>query len=171
MRRCSAATSATAGFVFALFLLREIVSLALGCFPGQPWLWRLSYALGYEFLPLLAVLRAQLGDGAWLTCLVLCALVAIAGMAFKSRSLFLSAVVIHSAALSVWFCWLISGARHPGVGASANISVSAWKLTSQTFPPSILTILAIGLLFACLLSHASYIGSLRAAHGTPRRDG
>lgn len=162
MRRCSAATSATAGFVFSLFLSREMVSLAIGCFPDQGWLWRLSYAFGYEFLPFLTVLRLYL-EPPWATSLVLCTLVAMAGIAFRSRSQFLSAVAIHFAAMGVWFCWLASVARHPSIYASADTSVPAWVFAAnRPSLPSTLTSMSIGLLLACLVSHAGYIRSLTA---------
>ena len=162
MRRCSAVTSATAGFVFSLFLSREMVSLAIGCFPDQGWLWRLSYAFGYEFLPFLTVLRLHL-EPPWATSFVLCALVAMAGIAFRSRSRFLSAVAIHFAAMGVWFCWLASVARHPSIYASADTSVPAWVFAAyRPSLPSTLTSMSIGLLLACLASHAGYIRSLTA---------
>lgn len=139
-----------------------MVSQALGCFPEQAWLWRLSYAFGYEFLPFLTVLRLHL-EPPWATCFVLCALVAMAGIALRSGSRFLSAVAIHIAAISVWFCWLASMTRHPTVYASADTPVPAWVLAaSRPSLPSLLTTISIGLLLACVVSHASYIRSLTA---------
>jgi hypothetical protein len=165
MRRCSAALSATAGLVFCLFLSREIVSLALGWFPEQGWLWRLSYAFGYELMPVLSTLRAHL-ELPWATPMFLIALVVMAAVALRWRSRFLSALAIHLAAVGVWSCWIASTARHPALYASADTSVPAWVLAAgRPSLPSILTSLSIGLLLACIVAHADYIRSLAARRG------
>jgi hypothetical protein len=157
MLHCSAAISVAAGSVFGVFLARELTSVALGYFPGNDVLWRLSYSFGYDLLPLLTVLRGTLGENSWATSAVLLGLLVTAIGAFKARNLFLASVSVHLAALSVWFCWLVSLARNTSIYASADIPSYAWKLASQPAGFSILPITAIGLVFACLFAHTSYI--------------
>jgi hypothetical protein len=165
MRYSPAAPSAIACVVFCLFLAREMVSLSLGCFPGQVWLWRLSYALGYDFLPILTVLRHHL-EPSWAPSLILSTLVVMAGVACRSRNRFLSTLAVHLASASVWSCWLFSASRSSTIYATTDASILAWVLAaSRPASPTVLTCMSIGLLLICLVTHAEYIRSVMS----PRR--
>lgn len=160
-----AASSAIACVVFCLFLVREMVSLSLGCFPEQAWLWRLSYALGYDFLPILTVLRHHL-EPSWAPSLILSTLVVAAVVACRSRNRFLSTLAVHLAAASVWSCWLFSASRYSTIYATADTSVLAWVLAaSRPALPSGLTCMSIGLILICLVTHVEYIRSIMSSRG------
>ena len=171
MRHCPTITSAIAGLVFAAFLAREITSLTLGFFPNQSWLWRLSFAFGYDLLPVLTTLRAGFaGGGVWATPLFLCALVVLSYAAFRGRSLFVSALVIHAATLSVWFCGSVSSGRRAISFASPELQAAAPSFSQILTWHSTLTPLAITLLTACIFSHAVFVKSI-IGEGSTRRLG
>jgi hypothetical protein len=148
------------GSVFALLFLREMASFALGLFPGHRWLWRLSYSLGYDLLPFLSALRNQLGDVAWGPSPVPAVLLTAALIAFTSKTIFVSLLMAHAAGLSVWFCWMVSTARHAMLHASLGDSAGLPNIAHLSAAPLPLTALALGLLLACLHGHFQYLKAL-----------
>jgi hypothetical protein len=149
-----AATNLLSSFVFLLFLLRHTFSVALGLFPGENWLWRLSLAFGFDLLPTLAVLRDQAGCGTAGTFIFLAALV----IASHSTIFFVSLLTLHVAAFAVWFCWMVSMVRY---GSAFELSFTVPQLAQFVAMPNPLAMLSLCLLLACAHSHTRYIGILR----------
>jgi hypothetical protein len=149
-----AAANLLAGLVFALLLLRHAVSCALGLFPGENWLWRVSFGFGFDLLPVLSVLRDQVGCGSSGTFAILAAFV----IASNSKSFFISLVTLHVAAFAVWFCWIISIIRY---GPAFELAFQSSQFERSLAIPNPLGMLSMGLLLACVHSHIRYIKTLR----------
>jgi hypothetical protein len=145
-------------FVFTLFLLRHAISCALGIFPGENWLWRASYLLGFDLLPISSGLRDGLGCGVFGTFALLLALI----IAANSKDLFVSLLNLHIAAFAIAFCWIVSIARY---GSSFEIPIQPFQVEKTILMPKPLGILALSLLAACACSHARYIRMLRRGPG------
>src|SRR5262245_1331343 len=140
--------------VFLVFLLRHALSWALALYPGEGWLWRLSFMVGYDFLPALSLLRDGLNLGFVGTFAVLAAL----AMASYAKNLFAALLVLHVATLACGYCCLIAILRHP---TTVDVSVPQLKIAVLSAAPSPLQALCLGLLLACGHGHWRYWIRLR----------
>jgi hypothetical protein len=140
--------------VFLILLLRHTLSWALALYPGQSWLWQLSLAFGYDFLPVLSLLRDGLNLGFIGTFAALAAL----AMASYAQNLFVALLVLHLAAFASGYCCLIAIFRHAD---TVEVSAQLLRMAGISAAPSPLLALSLGLLAACLHGHWRYIKRLR----------
>jgi hypothetical protein len=140
--------------VFIVLLLRHAISWALALYPGESWLWRLSFMFGYDLLPALSFLRDGLNLGFVGTFAVLAAL----AMASYAQNLFLALLVLHVATFACGYCCLIAIYRHSD---SLEISAPLVKIAALSTAPSPLLTLCLGLLVACVHGHWRYLKRLR----------
>src|SRR5262245_34571758 len=135
--------------VFLVFLLRHALSWALALYPGEGWLWRLSFMVGYDFLPALSLLRDRLNLGFVGTFAVLAAL----AMASYAKNLFAALLVLHVATLACGYCCLIAILRHP---TALDVGVQPLKMANISETVSPLQALCLVLLVACGHGHWRY---------------
>jgi hypothetical protein len=143
--------------VFLIFLLRHAISWALALYPGEGWLWRLSFMFGYDLLPALSLLRDGLNLGFVGTFAVLAGL----AMASYAKNLFVALLVLHAATFACGYCCLIAFLRHP---TTLDVGVQGLKMAGISATPSPLQALCLGLLVACVHGHRRYLKRLRE-HG------
>jgi hypothetical protein len=140
--------------VFVVFLLRHAISWALALYPGESWLWRLSFMFGYDLLPALSLLRDGLDLGFVGTFAILVGL----AMASYAKDLCVALLVLHVATFACGYCCLIAILRHP---IAADVGAQSLKITALSATPSPLHALCLGLLAACVHGHWRYLKSLR----------
>jgi hypothetical protein len=141
-------------FVFLVFLLRHGISCALALYPGESWLWQLSLTFGYDLLPILTLLRDEFNFGLAGTFAVLAGLT----VAAYAKNLFVSLLVLHVGAFACWYCWLIARSRHP---PALNADLQSLQIAGILPTTSLLQVLCLGLLVACLHGHGRYLKLLR----------
>jgi hypothetical protein len=143
--------------VFIVLLLRHAISWALALYPGESWLWRLSFMFGYDLLPALSFLRDGLNLGFVGTFAVLAGL----AMASYAKNLSVALLVLHAATFACGYCCLIGILRHP---IAADVGGHTLKIAALSVTPSPLQALCLGLLVACIHGHLRYLKSLRVRH-------
>lgn len=141
-------------FVFLVFLLRHGISCALALYPGESWLWQLSLTFGYDLLPILTLVRDELNFGVGGTFAVLAGL----AVAAYAKNLFVSLLVLHLGAFACGYCWLITRSRHP---PALDANFQSLQMAGISLTPSLLQVLCLGLLVACLHGHGRYLKLLR----------
>jgi hypothetical protein len=147
-------------FVFIAFLLRHGISCALALYPGESWLWQLSLTIGYDLLPILALVRDELNFGAGGTFVLLAAF----AVAAYAKNLFVSLLVLHVGAFACGYCWLIARFRYP---PTLDADLQSLQIAGISLAPSPLQLLCLGLLVACVHGHRRYLKLLR--EGAPFR--
>ncbi|HEU0059418.1 MAG TPA: hypothetical protein VFR19_06040 [Hyphomicrobiaceae bacterium] len=135
--------------VFIVFQLRHAISWALALYPGESWLWRLSFTIGYDLLPVLSLLRDGLNLGFVGTFAVLAGL----AMASYAKNLFAALLVLHVATFACGYCCLIAILRHP---TALDVGVQSLKMADISATVRPLQALCLGLLVACGHGHWRY---------------
>jgi hypothetical protein len=143
--------------VFSAFLARHVLSQILAWFPGEEMLWRLSLGFGYDLLPALSILRADLGLGPWSGLLVLSSLAAMPLLAWRTSNLLLASIGAHIALLAIGACWVFSALSHQGASFSGEVPVFGFDVATLATVPPLLTLSAVVSALTCLSLHAQYI--------------
>ena len=147
--------------VFAAFLARETLTVALGMVPSASWLWRMSFDFGYDLIPFLHILSDGFRLGVFGTMSALVTIIALIAAGAVKRDPRAALLGIHAATIALGVCWLADNGNFARLS-----SIAAWKepdrlvfMSADSIGP--MTPLLGILLIACVYAHLRYLSAMR----------
>ena len=154
--------------VFAAFLVRETLSVALGQLPSSGLLWRLSIDFGYDLTPFLNVMSSELRLSGIATIALLSAVIALIAAGATKRDRRSTFLGIHAATLAIGLCWLVDSGSRAHLSAMTEWAGDGAAGTLAVTPVAPLTYCLCILVAACFYSHVAYIAAAMDEANTSR---
>ena len=148
-------------FVFSIILLREAISYLLFMFPGEEFLWYLSFMLGYTLLPF-QFLMDNIVNGFFAKIAIFLILISVAILGCIRGNLLFRFLACHAAFAMVAVHGIVTFVKVYSRSASLEPGLGYYEYIFEINSVMILLLL-ISLFYGCVQTHLSYFQRLRRA--------